>query len=42
MNYAACSSRTGARAPATQAMIEVLVEAARRYDLGETRLALVS
>ena len=32
----------GARAPATQAMLDVLVEAARRYDLGETRLALVS
>ena len=32
----------GTRAPATQAMLDVLAEAARRYDLGETRLALVS
>lgn len=30
------------RAPATQAMLDVLLEAARRYDLGETRLAVAS
>jgi DNA-binding transcriptional LysR family regulator len=33
---------SSSRSPATQAMIEVLVEAARRYDLGETRLAIAS
>ena len=33
----------GARkSPATEAMLEVLSEAAQRYDLGETRLAVVS
>jgi DNA-binding transcriptional LysR family regulator len=30
------------RAPATQAMLDVLSDAARRYDLGETRLAVAS
>ena len=30
------------RAPAAQAMVDVLAEAARRYDLGETRLAVAS
>jgi len=33
---------SSSRSPATQAMIEVLVDAARRYDLGETRLAIAS
>jgi molybdate transport repressor ModE-like protein len=32
----------GRRSPATQAMLEVLTEAAGRYDLGETRLAVAS
>ena len=32
----------GRRSPATQAMLEVLEEAAKRYDLGETRLAIAS
>src|SRR5688500_16229434 len=32
----------GRRSPATQAMIEVLTDAAKRYDLGETRLAVAS
>jgi DNA-binding transcriptional LysR family regulator len=32
----------GRRAPATQAMLDVLSDAARRYDLGETRLAVAS
>ena len=32
----------GRRSPATQAMIDVLCDAARRYDLGETRLAVAS
>jgi DNA-binding transcriptional LysR family regulator len=32
----------GRRAPATQAMLDVLCDAARRYDLGETRLAVAS
>jgi DNA-binding transcriptional LysR family regulator len=32
----------GRRAPATQAMLEVLADSARRYDLGETRLAIAS
>jgi len=33
---------SGRRSPATQAMLEVLADAARRYDLGETRLAVAS
>jgi DNA-binding transcriptional LysR family regulator len=33
---------SGRRSPATQAMLDVLCEAARRYDLGETRLAVAS
>jgi DNA-binding transcriptional LysR family regulator len=32
----------GRRSPATAAMLEVLAEAASRYDLGETRLAVAS
>jgi DNA-binding transcriptional LysR family regulator len=32
----------GRQSPATQAMLEVLTEAASRYDLGETRLAVAS
>jgi DNA-binding transcriptional LysR family regulator len=32
----------GKHSPATQAMLEVLCEAAKRYDLGETRLAVAS
>ena len=32
----------GRRAPATQAMLDVLCDAAKRYDLGETRLAVAS
>src|SRR5215208_431712 len=38
----AVSLPSASRSPATQAMIDVLVEAARRYDLGETRLAIAS
>lgn len=33
---------SGRRSPATQAMLEVLTDAATRYDLGETRLAVAS
>jgi DNA-binding transcriptional LysR family regulator len=32
----------GRRSPATQAMLDVLSDAAKRYDLGETRLAVAS
>ena len=32
----------GRRSPATQAMLDVLADAAKRYDLGETRLAVAS
>ena len=32
----------GKHSPATQAMLDVLCDAARRYDLGETRLAVAS
>jgi DNA-binding transcriptional LysR family regulator len=32
----------GRRSPATQAMLDVLCDAAQRYDLGETRLAVAS
>ena len=32
----------GRRSPATQAMLDVLCDAAKRYDLGETRLAVAS
>jgi DNA-binding transcriptional LysR family regulator len=32
----------GRRSPATHAMLDVLCDAARRYDLGETRLAVAS
>lgn len=32
----------GRKSPATQAMLDVLFEAAQRYDLGETRLAVAS
>jgi DNA-binding transcriptional LysR family regulator len=32
----------GRRSPATQAMLEALAEAAKRYDRGETRLAIAS